>query len=122
MSYQKLATLLTVLSEKTESGRIEWEESARSNSYETSFPNYSVVLSHRPSSVSEDDYVLYVVDARGDVVEEAADYDFREFMENPYSRMKELYETARRQAKGVDQALDEILKDLNSDFDDEIPF
>lgn len=118
MSYRKLAMLLDALYDKTNSGAIGWDESAHSNSYETSFPNYSVLLNNDKSQ-GRDVFILYIIDANGDVVEEASDADFSEFIGDPYSKMKDMYETARRQAKGVDQALDEILKELD---DSGIPF
>jgi hypothetical protein len=45
------------------------------------------------------------------------DFEGAAYFQNPYAVMSDLYEIARRQALGLEQAVDELLNEL-----DDIPF
>jgi len=66
------------------------------------------------------DFFLEVWDDEGEIVEVISDSDFHSLIgsdisPNAYSIMKELFETARRKAMGVESALEKILSELEAD-------
>ena len=121
MSYQKIARLVTALSEKTITQEVSWNQTEHGEIFETSFPNYSVRISkgERPNNFNESQpiYILEILNDNGEIVEEIDDEMLTEFIHSPFGIMKEMYEAARRQAMGVEEALDSILNII-----DPIPF
>ena len=93
MAFDKLATLLVELIQKTNNGSLRWEATAAEGVYQVSFPRFTVQISERGN-----DFVLTILNSEGTLLEEAAD---------------QLYVNARRQALGVDAALDELLNELS---------
>jgi len=85
--------------------------------FQAGFPNYTIKLFARTSPLDSSalDYVIRILDAEGETIEEVADTDFdtAELRRNEaYDLMKETYTAARRIAMGVDKALDNILSEL----------
>lgn len=125
MSYPKLYTLVQRVSAVTKTGMRLWRETEADEVFQLSFTEYSIRVRKGESRSSQGmpEYFLSILNAVGDVVEEIGDEDG----ENPdvkaglYQEMKEIFETARRQAMGVDQALDSILNELDA-LDDDRPF
>lgn len=83
-------------------------------------PNYAVILSEDVLTDDRVDYVVELMNADGRIIDRFSDVTLEGTDPSPggghpnhFVRMRELYETARRQAFGVDQALDEILKELD---------
>ena len=95
---------------KTASNELEWKEGVYSASFQVSFPNYSLTLSENQRERGGYDYVISILDADGSIIDTFSDIDLGE---GYYSKMVELYQNARRQALGVDKALDEILNELD---------
>lgn len=124
MSYAKLAHLIRALHQQTNSGKIEWKSTAEDGTFQVSFPNYSVLLSTRPSVRGQgDDVIVAVLNSEGRMLEQATDVDFdADTLPNAYATMKQLYEVARRQSLGVEQALDALLIELGEDPENDIPF
>lgn len=122
MSYQKIANVIKRLAEQTAAGRVEWSEAEDEDAFQTSFPNYSVVISKRQIPEEEYSRTLYLVqifNAEGKVIEEVTDSDFHH-TDGMFDRMEDMYDTARRSVLGVEKALDEILGELKDDSD--LPF
>ncbi len=119
MSYNKLDKLLQALRNSTEKGETEWEESSWSGSFQASFPNYSVTLRKSDKFNGGEEYTISILDYHGETIEEATDEDMSEVNLKAFEEMKDLYEIARRRAKGVEQALDELLSQLD---DPDIPY
>jgi hypothetical protein len=65
-----------------------------------------------------EDYVLTILNSEGTVIEQAADTDFANRLQDALPMMSEMYSAARRQALGVDGAIDDILGELSK----RIPF
>lgn len=126
MSYPKIAQLVNLLSKNTIAGTIIWEETNKTGVFQTSFPDYTVCLFPRQNRNSEDDdIIIQVINSNGELVEEVSDVDLRSHLEDSYPLMKSMYEVARRQVMGVEQAIDSILKELHDPdegFDNDIPF
>ncbi|RBC03299.1 hypothetical protein C3E97_004510 [Pseudomonas sp. MWU12-2115] len=116
MSYPKIAKLVETLAVQTESGSLQWAQTEKSDMFQASFPRYSIRLYPKTASTFEVDYVLQILNDLGDIVEEVSDPDLRSVLENPFNKMRDLYEGARRSAMGVESALDDILFFLDPKF------
>lgn len=125
MSYEKVGKLIDSLYTRTKTGYINWEETERTGVYQVSFPKYSVRLLSQPTRSQAyngdetQDYIIQIINEYGIVVDEVSDIDVKDIIIDSYKKMKEMHDLARRQALGVDEALDEILRDLD---DLDIPF
>lgn len=120
MSYQKIATVIEALSNNTAMQKISWKKTEEDSQFSVSFPNYSAIIA---KDVYVDvhghecaDYSLKITNSDGEIVEEIADDDLREYIHEPWQLMKEMHDTARRQAMGVEKALDDILEQLDPDL------
>jgi hypothetical protein len=120
MSYPKMALLVRKLLEKSRQGKIAWEQSPKAGVYQASFPEFTVQIGTRGRE-DETDVVLRIFNSGGQLVEEIADPELRGDIEKSFGVMMEIYETARRTAMGVEQALDKLLSELASK-DDQVPF
>lgn len=109
----KLTTLLVELAKRTRNGSFAWERTAVDGVYQASFPRYSVQISTRSTPAGSDDYVVKILNSEGTVIEQAADADFANRLQNASPLMSEMYNTARRQALRVDEAIDDILGELS---------
>ena len=122
MSYEKIARLVTALSLKTENHELAWNETEKEGTYETSFPNYSVRISRNEKLDYNENLMpiilLELTNQNGEIIEQIDDEDLRNLLQDPYPLMKNMYDTARRQAMGVEDALDAILNII----DPEVPF
>ena len=107
MEFSKINNLVVRLYEQTANGKIDWEITATSEKYLTTSATYSIIISEE-----EPDYVLTIMDKYDDLIERVSDNDLREFNEDAYELMRSLYISARRNARGVDKAIDDILNTL----------
>lgn len=117
MADKKIAMLIQRLREKTDQGRIRWEKRAKDGDFIASFPNYAVLLSIRssPQFQNSDAYFLEILNEDGEIVEKVSDEDFEgdEFEEeDAFEVMEELYNSARRNAMGIEKAVDSLLSAL----------
>jgi hypothetical protein len=96
MADDKIVRLVRLLFEKTKAGEIGWEETSNLNIFQCSVSNYSILISRQ---------TLTVCDEEGKIIEEVD--GLAPLQEGV--RLSELFELARRQAMGVERALDEIL-------------
>src|SRR5690242_4228346 len=116
MATSKYVQVVNRLIDKTSKNELEWKETADGNGYQVAFPEYSLVL--REEDV---DYIIYIINSEGVVVDQFSDVDLDrdEGLTGAdlryYPLMKDLFYSARRQALGVDRALDAILKELGRD-------
>ena len=127
MAYRKLAKLALGLYRETVDGRVDWEETTSSGVYQASFSNYAVTISLQESQDDEENNVrISIYNSEASMIESfsdsALDCDWffeMDVTETPFKIMYELYEIARRTALGSEQAVNEILKELE---DDDLPF
>lgn len=111
MSYPKMVKLISTLAAKTEQGGIGWVETEVVDVFQIAFPNNFVRLSYvvkEPFGNLE--FHLKILNNEGSVIETVTSAQLAGFLENAHQLMEELYGNARRQAMGVDTALDEILE------------
>ncbi len=109
----KAVRLVEALIRETNASRLLWEETSTSETYQASFPKYSVqIFSRFNSATDEEDMVISIINEEGTTVESIADTDLAGSMETPYRQMQELHETARKTALGIDDAIDSLLEQL----------
>ena len=74
-------------------------------------------LSSRPSDGNESlDYIVSIFDESGTVIESASDVELQKVAPGTakvFGMMEDLYATARRNALGVDSALDALIGELS---------
>jgi hypothetical protein len=108
MTNEKIFTLITKLHEKTERGEIDWEVTANSSRFATSSADYSILIGEQG-----DDYDLFIVDQFDELVERVSDVDLaRDGFNDSLQIMRSLFSQARRNARGTDKVIDDILNSL----------
>ena len=104
MATQKLIDVAKALYERTVTGDLSWETTAKQGMFQVSFPNYSVLV------LEEDgDVTLKICNEQGQVVEALKE---SEATASRFSNMRELFEGARRIAMSAEHVLDELLRNL----------
>lgn len=113
---ERLLKLVQGLLAKTKSGDVVWERTSATDVFQAAFPRYTVKVSER-GDASEPlltNYVVSIFDEAGTIIERASYLDLGKSSQvNNFELMKELYSVARRQALGVDGALDTLLSELS---------
>jgi len=107
MTNTKINDLIVRLHQKTEKNKVDWETTASSNRYLTSSAEYSIIISEEG-----EDFFLTITDNWDDLIESIGDPELKEINPDAFNLMKSLYSLARRNARGVDKAIDEILDSL----------
>lgn len=97
----KLIQIAETVYNRTLSGETRWEKTADFNTFQTAFPNHSVLIQD-----SRDTIYFKICNEEGHVVEELSE---AQALNSGFSNLRDLYVTARRTAMGVDQVLDDIL-------------
>ena len=109
---ERLAALVTRLSELTRAGRVRWElaETGRDDSFTYATPSGAVTVFSRDYD-GRDPYVFSVRDADGRLAERT---EFRKDSEDAelYQMVTALYRVARRQALGTTAVIEAMLRDL----------
>ena len=116
MSNEKMARLILRLIHQTDVGKLQWEETSTSNAFQTAFSGYTVIS--REVSVplqGTPDYYISILNETGQTVETVSDSQLHDDLRDPVGTMRDLHEKARRQAMGVDEAIDSILSELGTD-------
>lgn len=108
MTNEKIFKLIEKLHENTEKRKMNWETTASSNKFATSTAEYSIIISEEGG-----DYYLTIVDEWDELIERINDVELLEVSENSEQVMKSLFSIARRNARGADKAIDDILSSLD---------
>ncbi|MBI3092284.1 MAG: hypothetical protein HYY96_16610 [Candidatus Tectomicrobia bacterium] len=112
MSDPRLIKIMKKLHDRTLKGELGWEEiGGRSDSYQISFPDYSLIIQREETAVGPDVYTLILLNDEGRIV---ASIDSREDPEVIQRELKEIFENVRKKSLKVDQVLDKVLKDLST--------
>ena len=116
MSNPKMASLDKTLSNKTMAGEVTWETTEREQVFQISFAENSVRIRTEIDFQNEStDYLIGLYNARGVLMEEVSDTGLKDDIPYAYIVMKDLFEAARRQALGVEKAINDILSKLTGD-------
>lgn len=127
MATNKHRLLFERLHNKTNRAELNWGETLEPDRFMVSFKDFSVTINPVSTEDPEtDDYLIRICNASGDVVDSFTDNDIGKTIESADERSRffkdfsNLFEMARRNARGADVALDSILQQLGDDAD--IPF
>jgi hypothetical protein len=123
MASNKNATLLKRILERTREGTIEWEATRLDETFQASFPNYSIRISrthYEPEYPGDEsiDYKLHIYNKEGKLIEEMYPADIGGDVGNPFRMLEETFRLARRTAFGVEEALDELISALGEGEDE----
>jgi len=125
MATNKHLTLFKRLYRNTENSDLKWKETLENDRFMASFTDYSVFIMPEIRPNGTKDYVIEISNSSGDVVDSFNDVelglllDHLEERDLLFKEFEELYELARRSARGADVALNSILKELDEGH---IPF
>ncbi|MGB3552834.1 MAG: hypothetical protein WA993_19305 [Candidatus Binatus sp.] len=108
MATSKVVELAVLIREKTRSGEVRWEKTSNARAFQTAFPKYAVQIVSPAAGMA----TLLVFNAQGALIEELSWPAAVGAQLGP--ALIDTFEMARRQALGVDNALDEILGDLKT--------
>jgi hypothetical protein len=114
----KYKQIVDALYANTKSKSVLWKLTDRGNPY-TQFGNYSVLLENKEDADGAPYILVTITDILGKFIDNFSDNTLSEDspsdsdLESYWKVMDTLIETARRQARGADSALDEILNQLN---------
>jgi hypothetical protein len=109
MVNEKLAAIVSQLATKTETGQIVWAPTEKDKVFQAAFARTTVRLSWEPPAKIR----VSIYNEEGTLIDTATDEELNgATLITPYTTMKELFEQARRQAMGVDAALDGLLEEL----------
>jgi len=117
---EKIADLIKQLNILTNEGKVKWEETAKRNFYQCSFPQYSVQIGEFPDQLPELQFVFRLINMDNVVMEEASPSDLYPFMADAVVTMREMHTAARREALGTNKALDDILSSLKEKVNIEV--
>jgi hypothetical protein len=108
---EKLIVLIRRIFEKTKAGELRWQPTSDPNVFALSFPHYSVSLERVPDTEDTiESFIFRISNDEGQTIEElnsflASNYGFGE--------LRELFDRVRRNAMGLDKALDDLLSELD---------
>lgn len=112
---QKDLELVNKLTKSTLGGKTKWQATAQQAQYVASFKGkWSVLVDEYPGQNYPTSWSIRIQDADGT--------EMLRVNSEEYPPVEGLYEAARRSALNVDEAINDILKDLDKDPDEEIPF
>lgn len=124
MSIPKMASIVQKLSNLTARGKIEWEQTEKQDVFQTSLSKFSIRIYRQFSqSESEYDYFVSILDSAGNALETVCDLDLVAYFPVPeaFKIMRDLHQSARGYALGVEQSLDTLANALDEKNDD-LPF
>ncbi len=105
MDLQKAEVFVKRVCEKTITEELKWEKTPNDATFQAAIGKFLVRFRE-----SDDNYYIELYDNRGTELDTYTNIDFDSEMR---STMREAYNAARRQARGVAQALDDILGELD---------
>ena len=113
MTTEKYEKIVDGLARKTANDELEWKETADPNTFQVSFVNYSITIEERyVPEQNLPDYLVTIRNSEGNAIDSFSDTFLDQRSMGYYKVMRDIYQKARRQALGVDSALDEILNEL----------
>lgn len=114
MQSEKYRQLVDKLMTKTDRRELDWKEAAFPESFQVSFPNYSLLLRGKEIGFGALDVTLSIIDMLGSLVGtiDSLEIDVEERKGLYYLKMSDLYRAVRQQVLGADKAVEEILSEL----------
>jgi hypothetical protein len=122
MTDTKLLELLKKIEDKTAKGELKWEATALEDQFQTVLSNFILRVRREQDREGADVESFSLVNKDGLVLETIYPYllrkaaqDASENMMLPDNLLRSTFRNAKRQALGVEKAVDAILSDLESD-------
>jgi hypothetical protein len=120
MTENKIVTLVSKLETNTISNALIWEATAETQEFQTTLANFVVRICEQfdPEDPVHPDYIIKIIDSEGNVMESTTNVDLAKMehktfgQRHPYEVMQSIFKMAKRQALGVDKAIDSILSEL----------
>ena len=123
MTEEKLVEMVSKIDEKTSQTGLGREKTTNENEFQTILGRFVVRI--REDYLPEqdgNDYTLTVTDNNGTVLESLTDSELANMLKrvrtnyipNAFQVMRSIFKNAKRQAMGVDQAIDDILSELDN--------
>jgi hypothetical protein len=115
MSHERNKQLVQRLFERTRARKLEWQETPDAG-FQVSLANNSIKIKEVDGRGTTLMYV-YLINAAGEVADAFHDEELDEDEPDTrwFSKIKEIYNLAQRQARGADQVLNDILSELGGD-------
>lgn len=114
MAYEKALKIIERLHRKTQEGELEWEEGPNNETYQVSFPDYSITIESISDLSTAEEYEIVIRNSDGRVLERFSDLDVPKIQDTSGTKIfEEIFNQARRYALGTDKALDDILGALS---------
>ena len=110
----KYGKMVDLLYEKTMADELRWEKSPYDDRFQVSFRKYSITI-YLVQTGSRLIIKITIVNEEGREIDDFSnEHILPESIgyKDPFEVMSDMYEKARRQANGVDEAIDDILGDL----------
>lgn len=123
MKTEKLVKLVETLADKTANGEVAWKLES------TEFPNdprlaakigkhkIALWVNSPEDEFTAPDYGLSFLDTGDSVIDSVSDVDLKDQLPRSYDVMRQLYNSAHRDAKGIGTIVDDLLKDLDGDLE-----
>ncbi|MBO6561278.1 MAG: hypothetical protein JJ959_12115 [Nisaea sp.] len=126
MISEKLGEMVARLKQRTEEGKVDWEETSTRGRFQTTLNDHSLVIAEQENEDDPEvmDYCVTIYNRDGDDIECFTDRDLGEVpeanAEETYrAMMKEIHAMARRKALGAEEAVDAILEVLDQTEEEE---
>lgn len=115
MSMEKQKKLVRLLIDNTSSGKLDWQTTFSDEMFHVSLKNKSVGIEEARNRNGASLYRISLMNEAGEVVETFSDEDLDdpESAGSWFGAMGELYNTARRTARGAEKLLNEIIDELD---------
>ncbi|WP_420405370.1 hypothetical protein [Nisaea sp.] len=120
MISEKLGEMVVRLKQRTEEGKVDWEETSTRGRFQTTLNDHSLVIAEQENEddPAVTDYCITIFNRDGDDIECFTDSDLAEVPEanadETYrAMMKGIHAIARRKALGAEEAVDAILEVLD---------
>ena len=108
---KKLITVLTRLYAKTKADVVDWEPSEDANLFAVKFPDYTISLVRMLATPTHAEaFNLTIANSDGAIIQEM---DSSTARDNGFADMSDLFYRARRHTVDLNQALDDILGELD---------
>ncbi len=119
MSSEKKYNFISKLYDKSDQGKVPWEETADPNRFHALLGTNVVELTSNLAFGFENTVSLAILDEDGDVLDTVADSKTNPDLEQ---LLRSMFATARSYARGTEKALDSMIAFLNKDDWDDVPF
>jgi hypothetical protein len=115
MTSEKYLRLVSLLIKRTNENTAQWEPTSRDGVFALSLPDYTVRISIVRGGDDTQDVTFQIVNSEGTLIDTFTDNDAAAGLSDKtpaYRDISNLYDQARRQALGVDKALDQLIEEL----------